>query len=181
LTDGRNLLRCIAMRTLTRGALKERRHHPHDHSHEHQGRLRHGDVRVALLLALKEGPTHGYELGQRLERASGGGWRPSPGSIYPTLQALADEELVTCEERDGKRVYALSRRGTSFLKERAERGEGDPWQSLGGKAGELKEAVIGLKMAAKQVGLAGSPEQRDKAIAIVVEARRQLYELLAKG
>jgi DNA-binding PadR family transcriptional regulator len=174
------------MRTVRQGGRTKGRHHAH-HAHEHPhegrgGRLRHGDVRAALLIALKEGPAHGYELGQRLERASGGGWRPSPGSTYPTLQALADEELVTCEEREGKRVYALSRRGSAFLAQRAERGEGNPWDSaLGGKAGELKEAVIGLKMAAKQVGLAGSPEQRDKAIAIVVEARRQLYELLAKG
>ena len=171
------------MHTRPRGARKEGRHVAHDHSHEHHGgRLRHGDVRAALLLALQEGPAHGYELGQRLERASGGAWRPSPGSIYPPLQALADEELVTGEERDGRRVYTLSRRGTAFLKERAERGEGDPWQSaFGGNSGELKEAVLGLKMAAKQVGVAGSPAQRDKAIAIVIEARRQLYDLLAKG
>jgi len=171
------------MQPRTRGPRREGRHHEHPGSHDHHGgRLRHGDVRAALLLALQEGPAHGYELGQRLERASGGGWRPSPGSIYPTLQALADEELVTCEERDGKRVYTLSRRGAAFLKERAERGEGDPWQSaVGGKSGELKEAVLGLKMAAKQIGFAGSPEQREKAVAIVNGARRQLYELLAKG
>lgn len=144
--------------------------------------MRHGDVRVALLLALQEGPAHGYELGQRLERASGGGWRPSPGSIYPTLQALEDEELVTSETRDGKRIYTLSRSGQTLLEKRAERGEGEPWSlAVRGGSGELREAVIGLKMAAKQVSLAGSPQQRDKAVAIVVEARRQLYELLASG
>jgi DNA-binding PadR family transcriptional regulator len=171
------------MRTQRRGARKDERHLAHQHSNEHHsGRLRHGDVRAALLIALKDGPAHGYELGQRLERASGGGWRPSPGSIYPTLQALADEELVTYEERDGKRIYALSRRGAKFLEERSERGEGDPWgAALRGRAGELKEAVLGLKMAARQVGVAGTVEQRDKAIAIVMEARRQLYELLAGG
>jgi DNA-binding PadR family transcriptional regulator len=144
--------------------------------------LRHGDVRAALLLALQQGPAHGYELGQRLERASEGGWRPSAGSIYPTLQALADEDLVTCEERDGKRVYTLSKRGTTVLKERAERGEADPWRPMvDGRSGALYEAVVGLKMAAKQVSVAGSTEQRDKAVAIVGEARRQLYELLARG
>ncbi len=134
-----------------------------------------------MLLALQDGPAHGYELGQRLERSSGG-WRPSPGSIYPTLQALEDEELVTSEERDGKRVYSLSRRGVALLKERAARGEGAPWEVVfDGKTGELREAVVGLKMAAKQVGVAGTAAQREKAIAIVVEARRQIYELLAKG
>jgi len=146
------------------------------------GRLRHGDVRVALLLALQDGPGHGYELGQRLERASGGGWRPSPGSIYPTLQALEDEDMVSSQERDGKRVYTLARRGAALLRQRAERGDEAPWHSaLECKAGALKEAVISLKLAARQVGAAGTPEQRDRAVAIVVEARRQLYDLLAKG
>jgi DNA-binding PadR family transcriptional regulator len=144
--------------------------------------MRHGDVRTALLLALQEGPAHGYELGQRLERATNGSWRPSPGSIYPTLQAMADEDLVAFEERDGKRVYTIARRGTALLKERAVRGDEAPWQAaVDGKSGELREAVVGLKMAAKQIGVAGSPEQREKATAIVVEARRQIYELLAKG
>jgi DNA-binding PadR family transcriptional regulator len=159
-----------------------RRPHGHGHNEHGSGRMRHGDVRTALLLALSEGPAHGYELGQRLERASGGAWRPSPGSIYPTLQAMADEDLVTFEDRDGKRVYSMARRGTALLKERAERGEEAPWHAaFEGKSGELREAVDGLKMAAKQIGVAGSAEQRDKATAIVVEARRQIYELLAKG
>ena len=67
--------------------------------------MRHGDVRAAILLGLTEGPAHGYEIGQRLLRASGGAWQPSPGSIYPTLQTLSDEDLVTSEEREGKRIW----------------------------------------------------------------------------
>jgi DNA-binding PadR family transcriptional regulator len=144
--------------------------------------MRHGDVRAALLLALQEGPAHGYELGQRLERASGGSWRPSPGSIYPTLQALADEELVSSEERDGKRVFTLARKGTAALKERSDRGDEAPWQGhFDGPGGELKEAVIALRMAVRQVGEVGTAEQCAKVKAIVVEARRQVYELLAKA
>jgi DNA-binding PadR family transcriptional regulator len=144
--------------------------------------MRHGDVRAALLLALSEGPAHGYELGQRLLRATGGAWQPSPGSIYPTLQMLADEELVTAEERDQKRVYTITRRGLSVVKERAARGEGAPWAAVhGGPGGELREAVVGLKMAAKQVSAVGTAAQRERATEIVTEARRRLYELLAKG
>jgi DNA-binding PadR family transcriptional regulator len=144
--------------------------------------MRHGDVRAALLLALQEGPAHGYELGQRLLRASAGAWQPSPGSIYPTLQTLSDEGLVTSEERDGKRVYTLARRGIAEMKERADRGSPAPWQAASeGKSGELREAVGGLKMAAKQVSAVGTPAQCERAVAIVVEARRQIYELLAKG
>jgi len=170
-----------------RGARGGHRSHaaPHDSHHEHgrgHGRMRHGDVRAALLLALREGPAHGYELGQRLERATAGAWRPSPGSIYPTLQTLSDEDLVTSEERDGKRIYTLTRRGVKELEARDERGDPAPWLAAAeGKSGELRDAVVGLKMAAKQVATVGSPEQRTRAVAIVVEARRQIYDLLAKG
>ena len=144
--------------------------------------MKHGDVRAAMLLALGDGPAHGYELGQRLERASGGSWKPSPGSIYPTLQALADEELVTAEDRDGKRIFTLTRKGIAAAKVREDRGDEAPWQgTLDGPAGELKEAMLALKQAAKQVGSVGTAEQCAQARAIVVEARRQVYELLAKG
>src|SRR5580704_8810040 len=152
-----------------------------DHGHQRErGRLRHGEVRTALLMALTEGPAHGYELGQRLERASQGAWRPSPGSIYPTLQLLADEEMVSSEERDGKRIYTLTRRGQAEQKERASRGEGSPWQAAyDERAGDLREAVVALKMAARQVAEVGTTDQQSRATAVVVEARRKLYDLLA--
>jgi DNA-binding PadR family transcriptional regulator len=144
--------------------------------------MRHGDVRAAMLMALVEGPAHGYELGQRLLRASAGAWQPSPGSIYPTLQLLADEDLVTSEEREQKRIYTLTRRGLALVKERSERGDGAPWESAtDGHSGELREAVSALKQAARQVASVGTTEQREQATAIIVDARRRLYELLAKG
>jgi DNA-binding PadR family transcriptional regulator len=147
-----------------------------------RGRMRHGDVRVALLLALQDGATHGYELGQRLERASGGSWKPSPGSIYPTLQALADEDLVSSEERDGKRVFTLTRKGTAAVKAREERGDEVPWQgTYDGPAAELRDAGRSLKEALRQIIGVGTTEQCAKAKAIVVEARRQVYQLLAQG
>lgn len=144
--------------------------------------MRHGDVRAALLLALQEGPTHGYELGQRLERASGGAWKPSPGSIYPTLQALADEDLLVVTERDGKKIYELSKTALGELKERASRGDATPWAAATlAPNSELKEAVHSLKDAARQLGSVGTSAQVARATEIVVEARRQMYELLAKG
>jgi DNA-binding PadR family transcriptional regulator len=144
--------------------------------------MRHGDVRAALLLALVEGPAHGYELGQRLLRASAGAWQPSPGSIYPTLQLLSDEELVSSEEREQKRIYTLTKRGLAVVKERSDRGDGAPWESAAdGHSGQLREAMSALKMAAKQVATVGSAQQRERATEIIVDARRQLYDLLAKG
>src|SRR5262245_28773636 len=61
-------------------------------------RVRRGNVRAAILALLAERPMHGYEMIQELEARTEGLWRPSPGSIYPTLQLLEDEELVTVEE-----------------------------------------------------------------------------------
>jgi len=75
--------------------------------------MRRGDIRTAVLLALKDGPAHGYEVMRRLEERSGGIWRPSPGSVYPTLQMLEDEGLVTAEPHEGTRTYELTEIGRS--------------------------------------------------------------------
>src|SRR5262249_43219188 len=164
-----------------RSERRRRRHHDHDHDHRGEfRRMRHGDVRAALLLALQEGPAHGYELGQRLERASGGAWRPSPGSISPTLQMLADEDLVIASDRDGKRVYELNRRGHAELKERAERGEGTPWQAASdAPSSELKESVHALRPAAKQAAAVGPADRIGRATAIAAAAGRPVYHLRA--
>jgi DNA-binding PadR family transcriptional regulator len=163
--------------------LRGHRGRGHDDFEHGRGRrrLRHGEVRLALLFALQEGATHGYELGQRLERASGGAWRPSPGSIYPTLQALADEDLVSSEERDGKRVFTLTRKGTAAIKAREERGDEAPWHgTYDGAATELRESGRSLKQAIRQVMDVGTADQCAKAKAIITEARRQVYALLAQ-
>src|SRR3954463_4992149 len=69
-------------------------------------RVRRGNVRVAILAPLAERPMHGYEMIQELESRTNGLWRPSAGSIYPTLQQLEDEGLVAGEESEGKRRFA---------------------------------------------------------------------------
>src|SRR5437870_7050056 len=87
-------------------------------------RMRRGDIRSALLTELAEGPGHGYELMTRLEERAEGAWRPSPGSVYPTLQSLEDEGLVRSVERDGKRVFELTDAGREEVAARAEAGGG---------------------------------------------------------
>src|SRR5262245_66564936 len=71
-------------------------------------RVRRGDVRSAILALLDDRPMHGYEMIQELEERTGGRWTPSAGSIYPTLQLLEDEGLVTPEEVDGRKEYWLN-------------------------------------------------------------------------
>ncbi len=147
-------------------------------------RARRGDVRTGLLSLLADKPMHGYDLIGELEQRSGGMWRPSPGSIYPTLQMLEDEGLVTSEEQDGKRVYSITDAGRAELEERRERG-GDvpPWEfgSLGEGVAQLRDAALQLGAAAMQAARAGSDAQRKRVAEILAEARKKIYALLAEG
>jgi DNA-binding PadR family transcriptional regulator len=145
-------------------------------------RARRGDVRTALLRLIAERPMHGYDLIKELEQRSGGMWRPSPGSIYPTLQLLEDEGLLRGEEQDGKRVYSITDAGRAELDERSKRSGDAPWD-FGPAAegiGALRDAGFQLAGAAMQVARTGSTDQREKAAEILAEARRKIYALLAE-
>src|SRR4029079_13524124 len=93
-------------------------------------RIRRGDVRSEILLLLEEEPRTGYQGMQELEARSGGVWRPSPGSVYPALQLLADEGLVKSEPRDGGNVFELTDAGKAHVDEHRER-LGAPWEQAG--------------------------------------------------
>lgn len=147
-------------------------------------RARRGDVRTAVLAVLADKPLHGYDVIRELEQRSGGMWSPSPGSVYPTLQMLEDEGLVTGEEQDGKRVYSLTDAGGKELEERRERSGGaDPWDV--GRVPEgfakLRDAGFQLAGAAMQVARAGDQTQVEKATEVLTDARRKIYELLAQA
>jgi DNA-binding PadR family transcriptional regulator len=74
-----------------------------------------GEVRLALLSLLSDGPKHGYQLMKELEERSGGLYRASAGSVYPTLQLLEDEGLIVAELRDGRRIFSLTDAGRAEL------------------------------------------------------------------
>ena len=76
-----------------------------------------GDLKFVILRLVSEQPMHGYEVMKALEKESGGYYRPSPGSVYPTLQLLEDEGYVTVEEKDGKKVYSITDEGRAHLDE----------------------------------------------------------------
>ena len=148
-----------------------------------RGRMRRGDIRTAVLAILAEEPGHGYEVMQRLEEKSGGAWRPSPGSVYPMLQLLEDEELVRSTERDGKRVFEVTDAGKAEAAARIEDAGGTPWDLAhrGGHGhGQLREAMMTLGLAVRQVAVAGKADQVERATAIITTARKQLYALLAE-
>lgn len=141
--------------------------------------MRRGDVRLALLIALLDRPAHGYELIQSIEDKAEGRWRPSPGAVYPALQLLVDQELITSSEHDGKRVFELTDAGRTEATERVAT-HGYPWDDSKSEHGDLRLAVRDLHLAAKQVGMTGTPEMVAQAVAIVSDARKSLYRLLAE-
>jgi DNA-binding PadR family transcriptional regulator len=126
---------------------------------------------------------HGYEIMQELQERSGGAWRPSPGSVYPTLQLLEDQGLVKGEDADGKRVFALTDDGRTETEAIRARMGGAPWEG-GGQDDprfRLRQAAFQMAGAARQVGMNGSAAQIEETLAILTEARKRIYQLLADG
>ncbi len=146
----------------------------------HRGRARRGDVRASILALLKDRPMHGYEMIQEIAERSGGAWKPSPGSVYPTLQLLEDEGLIESASEGGKKLFTLTADGRT----EAEAGPEAPWEEAGRGVDweamqDIKQAGIGLVEAFRQVWSTGNTAQRDKAVAVVNEARKKLYLILA--
>jgi len=74
-----------------------------------------GDLKFVILRLISDRPMHGYDVMKALEEESKGYYRPSPGSVYPTLQMLEDEGYVTVEEREGKKTYTITDEGAAYL------------------------------------------------------------------
>ncbi|MGW7267927.1 PadR family transcriptional regulator [Streptomyces sp. NPDC054842] len=145
-----------------------------------RGRARRGDVRASILALLKDRPMHGYEMIQEIAERSGGAWKPSPGSVYPTLQLLEDEGLIISETEGGKKLFSLTEAGRSAAAEGPdapweEAGRGVDWEALS----EIRQAGFGLMEAFGQVWKTGSKDQRDKALTVINDARKKLYLILA--
>lgn len=78
--------------------------------------FRHGELPLVLLAILAQRPMHGYELMSELSRLfSTGGYRPSPGTVYPAVDALAAEGLLTGHTHEGRTVYSASEEGEQAL------------------------------------------------------------------
>lgn len=142
-------------------------------------RMGRGDVRAAILALLAEGPMHGYQIIQEIEQRSNGGWKPSAGSVYPTLQMLADEGVILAKEANGRKTYSLTETGTA----EAEASGPAPWESTsrwGARSTVLPKAGVKLAHVVGEVAREGTTEQVDEAVAIIDDARRKLHAILAK-
>jgi DNA-binding PadR family transcriptional regulator len=148
-------------------------------------RARKGDVRAAILDVLAVEPLNGYQVIQQIAERSGGQWKPSPGSVYPTVAQLEDEGLVTADDHRG-RTLRLTPEGETYVAEHPEElaavwadfdepGSGGDGPDLS----QLKSEVGQLMSATWQIVTQGTDHQRREAMTVLVDTRRKLYGLLA--
>lgn len=145
-----------------------------------RGRARRGDVRIATLLLLADQPMHGYQIMEAMAERTGGTWRPSPGAVYPTIAQLEDEGLVRTEAEGGRKLVTLTATGQSLVEEQRA-AWGDPFAELGGRDSgpDLRGPLHEVHAAARQVAVSGDRSQVEQAAAVLAEARRALYLILA--
>ena len=147
-----------------------------------QTRMGKGDVRSAILRLLAEEPLHGYEIIRRIEQNTDGAWKPSAGSVYPTLQLLADEGLVTAQTAHDRKVYALTDEGRT-----ASEGVKAPWEAADPAEsrepsgfGAVSKAGMDLAQAVTNVVRSGSPAQQAEVVELLETTRRKVYSILAQ-
>lgn len=146
-----------------------------------RGRGKRGDVRAAILTLLTERPMHGYEMTQEIAARSNDLWKPSPGSVYPTLQLLVDEGLITPTESEGsKKTFELTEEGRAA----AAKIETAPWDEIAEDADpnavNLRAALGQLFGAVGQSAHAASADQQRRILDIVNNARREIYQILGE-
>jgi DNA-binding PadR family transcriptional regulator len=137
-------------------------------------------VRTAILLVVADEAMHGYQIMQAINERTSGAWRVSPGAVYPTIAQLEDEGLVTTSEEGGRKLVSLTDEGRTYVAERKER-LGDPFAEFGqAPAGfGLHEPMKELHGAVRQVATSGTAEQVEAAKAVLTNAKRSLYLILA--
>ncbi|WP_454293208.1 PadR family transcriptional regulator [Salana multivorans] len=147
-------------------------------------RARRGDVRHAILAVLSDGPSNGYGVIKSIEEHTGGVWRTSPGSVYPTLAQLADEGLISPVEGStaSGTEYELTEAGRTYVSEHAEE-LAKVWghaEQEWAEVGDLWVSARKLMEALKQVTINGTPEQREQLVTKMDDLRREAYRLLSE-
>lgn len=148
-------------------------------------KVRRGDVRAAILDVLSVEPMNGYQVINQIAERTGGAWKPSPGSVYPTMQQLEDEGLVESTSVSGRRQSTLTEAGREYVAEHPDE-LAATWRPFDADhdddtTADLKPAVGQVMGAVWQVVTSGSPQQQAEAAEILADTRRRLYGLLADG
>jgi DNA-binding PadR family transcriptional regulator len=158
-------------------------------------KVRRGDVRTAIVDVLHRArvagePINGYQVIQEISELSNGEWRPSPGSVYPTIQQLQDEGLVEADDERGRRTVRLTDEGVTWAEGHTDelaavwapfaRTESAPGDQPSGHA-DIKSEIGQVVSAVWQLGTQGSEQQKKAALDVLVDTRRRLYGILADG
>ena len=138
-----------------------------------------------------EEPINGYQVIQQIGERSNDAWRPSPGSVYPTIQQLQDEGLVEADDERGRRTIRLTAEGVRYCEEHADElaAVWTPFEAAapaearsdGADFSDLKPEIGQVMSAVWQIVTNGSDQQRRAAVDVLVDTRRQLYGILADG
>ena len=146
-------------------------------------RMRRGDIRYAILEVLADRPRHGYDVIRALEERDNGAYRPSPGSVYPTLQMLEDGGFVASEQVAGKRVYTITDEGRTELAKRpgVARDDEDESEGLEGMqaAGRVAQQMRALTEAVHHA-LGANRGAVGEIVRTIAKARKEIYELLGE-
>jgi len=151
-------------------------------------RVRRGDVRAAILDVLSAEPMNGYQVITQIAERTGGAWKPSPGSVYPTISQLEDEGLIVGVEGGGQRKLKPTPAGWEYIDENREQlaAVWEPFEEPAreekrGDYSSLKPEIGQVMNAAWQIISTGTDQQKREAIEVLIETRRKLYGLLAEG
>lgn len=150
------------------------------------GRIfRRGELKEAVIAVLAAlGEAHGYAIMTELRERIGGGWKPSPGAVYPALLALEETGYVRVAERDGNKVYRLTEAGLRAAKNIS---PASRWSSLASRSQSDEERVtVGTlldRFASESLlrrRVAG-PEKRQQIEEVLSRASGEIEQALEKG
>ncbi len=144
-------------------------------------RARKGDVRAAILSLLAEAPASGYGLMKAIAEKTNDSWRPSPGSVYPTLAQLVDEQLIEATDPAAPRSdFRLTETGRAYVTEHADELAAAWENSADDEQGQLRGSAMKLMGALRQFGVTATPEQSARAVEKIDQLRRELYAILGE-
>ena len=145
-----------------------------------------GGIIIAILDLIREQSRHGYDIIQEIEERSGGFYSPSPGVVYPTLQALEDRDFAEAAETEGKRIFSITEAGKAWLDEREEevrsyrerlyggRGEGDRAETIYEMKGMLRDMAKATRI------MASDPERIREIRTVIKESKEKIDEILSR-
>ncbi|MBN1632366.1 MAG: PadR family transcriptional regulator [Thermoleophilia bacterium] len=148
-----------------------------------------GGIKFAILGMLKDKPRHGYDIIKEMEERSGGFYSPSPGVIYPTLQALEDQDLVISAAEEGKKVYSITEKGIAFLEEHKERAKrhrdrfeanwgpgpaGEGWSAMA----DIRDTLGEVRRAVRRS--AGDTDKLKEIGAVLEDAAARIKEIIKR-